>query len=79
MRTLLHYRKYLLFLSVLWTTFIVEAQQLTHQVTFSTGDVEITQVNGYDMVRLVKGGFLENEILLFSHLRIVYLQSETRV
>lgn len=79
MRTLLHYRKYLLSLSMLWTTLISQAQQLTHQMTFNVNDIEITQVNGYDMVRLVKGGFLENKILLFSHLRIVYLQSETRV
>lgn len=64
---------------MLWATLISEAQQLTHQMTFNVIDVEIAQVNGYDMVRLVKGGFLENEILLFSHLRIVYLQSETRV
>lgn len=71
--------KHLMLLGMLCFSFAFYAQQLTHQVTFSTGDVEITQVNGYDMVRLVKGGFLENEILLFSHLRIVYLQSETRV
>jgi len=79
MKDLLLIWKYLFYLSVLLMGFIAKAQQLTHQVTFSTGDVEITQVNGYDMVRLQGGGFLENEILLFSHLRIVYLQSETRV
>lgn len=79
MRIVFHKWKYLLSLSMLWTTLISEAQQVTHQVTFNVNDAEITAVNGYDMVRLVKGGFLENEILLFSHLRIVYLQSETRV
>lgn len=79
MRIVFHKWKYLLSLSMLWATLISEAQQVTHQVTFNVNDVEITEVNGYDMVRLVKGGFLENKILLFSHLRIVYLHPETRV
>lgn len=71
--------KHLVLLSALCFSFTFYAQQLTHQVAFSTNDVKITQMNGYDMVRLVNGGVLENKILLFSHLRIVYLQSETRV
>lgn len=47
--------------SILVFCFASRAQQLTHQITFSTNDVEITEVNGYDMVRLVNGGFIESE------------------
>ena len=61
MRIILHKWKYFLFLSVLWATFIVEAQQVTHQVNFNINDVEITDVNGYDMVRLINGGIVESE------------------
>lgn len=46
---------------MLWATLISEAQQLTHQMTFNVIDVEVTQVNGYDMVRLVNGGYIDNE------------------
>ena len=61
MKDLLLIWKYLFYLSVLLMGSIAKAQQLTHQVTFSTGDVEITQVNGYDMVSLVNGGYIDNE------------------
>lgn len=55
MRIILHKWKYLLSLSVLWVTHIIEAQQLTHQVTLNVNDVEITEVNSYDMVHLHGG------------------------
>jgi hypothetical protein len=53
--------KYLFYLSVLLMGFIAKAQQITHQVTFNTNDIEITEVNGYDMVRLVNGGYIDGE------------------
>lgn len=54
--------KYIVLLSSIFVfCFTSQAQQLTHQVTFSTNDVEITQVNGYDRVRLVNGGYIDGE------------------
>ena len=46
---------------MLWATLISEAQQLTHQMTFNVIDVEIAQVDGYDMIRLTGGGIIESE------------------
>ena len=61
MKTKFSVWKHLILYSALCFGFTIYSQQLTHQITFSTNDVEISEVNGYDMVRLVNGGFLENE------------------
>ena len=61
MKIILHKWKYLLSLNMLWTTLIVNAQQLTHQVTFNINDVEIVSNDGYDIVRLKDGGIMESE------------------
>lgn len=60
MKIILHKWKYLLSLNMLWTTLIVNAQQLTHQVTFNINDVEIVSNDGYDIVRLNDGGIMES-------------------
>lgn len=61
MKTIYLKWKHLFLLSALCFSFTSYAQQLTHQVTFNVNDVEITEVNGYNMVRLVNGGFIDNE------------------
>jgi len=53
--------EYVVLISALFFCFSSHSQQLTHQVTFNVNDIEITQVNGYDMVRLVNGGYRDNE------------------
>ena len=61
MKTILFKWKCSMLLSIIWCSFLAQAQQLTHQVTLNVNDVEITEVNGYDRVRLKDGGFIDNE------------------
>jgi len=53
--------KHLMLLGMLCFSFAFYAQQLTHQVILNINDVEITEVNGYDMVRLKDGGYIDSE------------------
>ena len=61
MKKLVNERKLLILLCILCSCLTSQAQQLTHQITFNINDVEISDVNGYDMVRLVNGGYRDNE------------------
>lgn len=53
--------KHIMLLGILVFCFASQAQQVTHQVTFNVNDVEMTEVNGYDMVNLINAGFIDNE------------------
>jgi len=55
------FTRFLCFFGLLLAGAVVQAQQLTQQVTYSVNDVDIQQVDGYDVVSVANAVHIDDE------------------